>query len=362
MESGITLRPDKFRFCRRSVNFAGYLLGWEGYQLSHDLISIITDLKMPDKPTLTDVRSWLGLVNQVAPFLAVATVMEPFRAFLKKPNGKVVYWDKQLEALVASAKDTIGLLRDYTSMMSHAQQQSSLTTAARVSPSSFYSSTVTATADDEVGRVVDLRQVEEEAERDEEYRLVRECVANKGWAERKDQEPLSLGQYFRMLHNLSCQGGMVLYILDEKHSQLVVPAALRRAVLVNLHPLLPTPSPQYTFQQVVTDLCQLDGNNYITLADRLTGWLEIEHLPGDTTCAWLIKVFRRWFRRFGIPEELSCDGSGRATTRNRRHLHPFRYEPAYVSDDGVRVFATLEPSLPNAREAPAPQTGTLSPV
>ncbi|KAG0724220.1 Transposon Ty3-I Gag-Pol polyprotein [Chionoecetes opilio] len=31
MENGVTLRPDKFRFCRRSVTFAGYLLGWEGY-------------------------------------------------------------------------------------------------------------------------------------------------------------------------------------------------------------------------------------------------------------------------------------------------------------------------------------------
>ena len=27
--NGITLRPDKFRFCRRTVSFAGYLLGWE---------------------------------------------------------------------------------------------------------------------------------------------------------------------------------------------------------------------------------------------------------------------------------------------------------------------------------------------
>nr|XP_027227343.1 uncharacterized protein LOC113819307 [Penaeus vannamei] len=72
--------------------------------------------------------------------------------------------------------------------------------------------------------------------------------------------------------------------------------------------LMPTPSPQYPFQQVVADLFQLNGQNYIAYADRLTGWLEVEHLPGDTTSARLIVVFRRWFRRFGIPEELSCDG------------------------------------------------------
>ncbi|KAG0722530.1 Retrovirus-related Pol polyprotein from transposon gypsy [Chionoecetes opilio] len=36
--------------------------------------------------------------------------MEPFRELLKKPGGKAVYWDKQLEALFTSAKDTIGRL------------------------------------------------------------------------------------------------------------------------------------------------------------------------------------------------------------------------------------------------------------
>ena len=36
--------------------------------------------------------------------------MESFRELLKKPGGKAVYWDKQLEALVTSAKDTIGRL------------------------------------------------------------------------------------------------------------------------------------------------------------------------------------------------------------------------------------------------------------
>lgn len=70
---------------------------------------------------------------------------------------------------------------------------------------------------------------------------------------------------------------------------------------------MPTPSPQYPFQQVVADLFQLNGQNYIAYADRLTGWLEVEHLPGDTTSARLKVVFRRWLRRFGIPEELSCD-------------------------------------------------------
>lgn len=38
MENGVISRPDKFHFCRRSVTFAGYLLGWEEYQPSRDLV------------------------------------------------------------------------------------------------------------------------------------------------------------------------------------------------------------------------------------------------------------------------------------------------------------------------------------
>ncbi|KAK8389131.1 hypothetical protein O3P69_020840 [Scylla paramamosain] len=36
----------------------------------------------------------------------------------------------------------------------------------------------------------------------------------------------------------------------------------------------------------------------------LTGWLEVEHLSGEATSSRLITLFRRWFTRFGIPEEL----------------------------------------------------------
>lgn len=35
--------------------------------------------------------------------------------------------------------------------------------------------------------------------------------------------------------------------------------------------LMPTPPPQYPFQQVAADQFQLNGQNYIAYADRLTG-------------------------------------------------------------------------------------------
>ncbi|KAK4301582.1 hypothetical protein Pmani_026360 [Petrolisthes manimaculis] len=65
---------------------------------------------MPPRPSRTDIHSWFGLVNQVAPFLAIAPIMEPFRELLKKPNGKHIYWDSTLDAIFKTTKETIGRL------------------------------------------------------------------------------------------------------------------------------------------------------------------------------------------------------------------------------------------------------------
>ena len=52
-------------------------------------------------------KSWFGFVNQLAPFLATAPVMSPFRDLLKKPSSKKVYWDEQLQAKFNQAQDII---------------------------------------------------------------------------------------------------------------------------------------------------------------------------------------------------------------------------------------------------------------
>ena len=53
------------------------------------------------------LRSWHGLVNQLAPFMAMAPVMAPFRDLLKKPMQKKVYWDNVLQQKFEEAKGTI---------------------------------------------------------------------------------------------------------------------------------------------------------------------------------------------------------------------------------------------------------------
>ena len=91
----IILKPEKFRFCCREMEFVSFHLGWEEYRPTEDRLTAVRDFTMPAQPTITDVRSWFGFVNQLAPFLATAPVMTPFKDLLKKPTGKKVHWDEQ---------------------------------------------------------------------------------------------------------------------------------------------------------------------------------------------------------------------------------------------------------------------------
>ena len=105
--NGVTLHPDKFRFCQRQTEFVGYELDWDNYRPSIERMSAIKNFPMPDSPTITDIRSWFGLVNQVAPFVAIAPVMEPFRELLKKSPYRKVYWDQRLQDSFVAARDSI---------------------------------------------------------------------------------------------------------------------------------------------------------------------------------------------------------------------------------------------------------------
>ncbi|CAL4166698.1 unnamed protein product [Meganyctiphanes norvegica] len=104
-QKGITLNSEKLRFCCRDVEFVGFQIKWEAYTPTKERLSAVSNFNMPAKPTITDIRSWFGFINQLAPFLAAAPIMASFRDLLKKPTSKAVYWDKQLEAKFIQVKD-----------------------------------------------------------------------------------------------------------------------------------------------------------------------------------------------------------------------------------------------------------------
>ena len=63
----------------------------------------------PSMPTITDIRSWFGLVNQLAPFLATTSMMAPFRELLQSSKlvGRKVYWDEELQKTFETTKSAL---------------------------------------------------------------------------------------------------------------------------------------------------------------------------------------------------------------------------------------------------------------
>ena len=65
-DQSISLNRDKFRFGQEEVLFAGYVLSSLGYSPDPKLLSAITDFPAPE--SVTDLRSFLGMVTQLSAF------------------------------------------------------------------------------------------------------------------------------------------------------------------------------------------------------------------------------------------------------------------------------------------------------
>ena len=77
----ISLKRDKFKFCRTSVTFAGYEISENGYKLDRSLVNGICDFPIPQN--VTDLRSFFGLVNQLSGSSEnVAACLQPLRPLL----------------------------------------------------------------------------------------------------------------------------------------------------------------------------------------------------------------------------------------------------------------------------------------
>ena len=74
-------------------------------------------------------------------------------------------------------------------------------------------------------------------------------------------------------------------------------------------PLIPSDIPEYPFQQVVSDIFELNDNTYLVYIDRLTAFAELAYFPGSPTSTAIINVFREFYHRWGAPEEISLDGA-----------------------------------------------------
>ena len=102
-DNGIIFNPKKFVFGKDEVDFGGFCITQDGVKPTTDMIDAITSFPTPTK--ITGIRSWFGLINQVAYAFAQADVMAPFRELLSAK--KKFYWDDTLDHLFQESKRTV---------------------------------------------------------------------------------------------------------------------------------------------------------------------------------------------------------------------------------------------------------------
>ena len=104
--NGITLNREKFVVAAPRVNFCGYQLSDEGISADPEKVTAIRDFPTPTN--LTDLRSFMGLVNQLAEFTPdiaataqpLRPLMSPKRAFLWTPDHDEAF--RQVKAALLS--------------------------------------------------------------------------------------------------------------------------------------------------------------------------------------------------------------------------------------------------------------------
>ena len=97
--NGITLNPEKFRFAEDEVEFAGFTVTPTEVRPASKFTAAIKEFPTPT--SITDIRAWFGLVNQISYTFAMTATMLPFRDLLK-PSTPFQWSDQLTEAFTAS--------------------------------------------------------------------------------------------------------------------------------------------------------------------------------------------------------------------------------------------------------------------
>ena len=98
--AGIIMNPDKFIFCRKQLEFLGFELTELGVEPGRELLKSIIDFPRPKD--ISGIRSWFGLVEQVAWAFSKTAVMSPFRHLLS-PNSEYL-WTQELNDAFEKSK------------------------------------------------------------------------------------------------------------------------------------------------------------------------------------------------------------------------------------------------------------------
>ncbi|XP_035825676.1 uncharacterized mitochondrial protein AtMg00860-like [Aplysia californica] len=99
-QAGVTLNK-KCVFCVKSIKFLGHIISKEGIQIDPEKVEAITKFPRPEK--ITDVRSFLGMLNHIGKFApGLAERTKPLRDLLRKET--IWTWDDPQEQAFQSLK------------------------------------------------------------------------------------------------------------------------------------------------------------------------------------------------------------------------------------------------------------------
>ena len=102
-QAGIVLNPEKFQFANRSVDFAGFCISESTVESLPKYFNTISDFLTPKN--ITDIRSWFGLVNQVANYAQLRDLVAPFKQFLSPK--RTFAWSEDLNKAFTASKIAI---------------------------------------------------------------------------------------------------------------------------------------------------------------------------------------------------------------------------------------------------------------
>ena len=101
-EKDITLNVAKWQFAQPSVTFAGFCLSSDSYHIDPSIVHAITNFPTPTNHT--DLRSFVGLVNQLSSMTAIVTsLLAPLRPLLK--TKKEFIWSEEFETAFRTVKE-----------------------------------------------------------------------------------------------------------------------------------------------------------------------------------------------------------------------------------------------------------------
>ena len=92
-KNGIILSPNKFQLSSHEIDFAGFRVTDHKVKPMPKYLDAIRNFPRPTN--ISDVRSWFGLVNQVAHYAKLVEMMKPFKHML---SSRVKFmWNDELE-------------------------------------------------------------------------------------------------------------------------------------------------------------------------------------------------------------------------------------------------------------------------